>query len=180
MTRPASDLMFHPVRIRILVLLNQHGTATTAQLAEWLPNVTRRTLYRHLNELLEGGLIRVAKRERIRGTVERSYEPARPALLDAGEMRDLAPEDWQKFFIFMTSLLQAEFSAFVEERYGPAGLSGSHVRLGEIRVTPEQMEAFIAETSARSKALETSEPEDAERETYRIGLIAFPLPESMP
>ncbi len=178
MTYPITDLVFHPVRIRLLARINQCAPATTSELAALFPDVSQRTLYRHLDELLKGGLIRVAKSERVRGAVERYYELARPTLLNNGEMQSLTPNEWRKFFIFVTSLLHAEFSDFVEERHSPEGLPGSHLRLGEIMVTPEQMASLIAETLARSAELEASASDNAERENYRISLIAFPLTKS--
>lgn len=179
MARPVTDLIFHPVRIRVLVLLHRHGPATATDLAALLPSVSQRTLYRHLGTLLEGGMIRVAKSRQVRGAVEHYYEPTRPALLDDDELHHLSPTEWRQLFAFITSLLQAEFSAFVEERHTPEGLTESYVRLGEITVTPEQLESFVADTVARGADLEASDPGDGERETYRIGLIAFPMSETM-
>ncbi|MFP4346140.1 MAG: helix-turn-helix domain-containing protein [Anaerolineales bacterium] len=179
MARPVTDLIFHPVRIRLLALLHRHSPATATELAALLPRVSQRTLYRHLEALLEGGMIRIARSRQVRGAVEHSYEPARPALLDDAETQQLTPTEWRQLFAFLTGLLQAEFSAFVEERHTPEGLTESHVRLGEITVTAEQLEAFIAETVERGADLEASDPGDGERETYRIGLIAFPLSETM-
>ena len=60
MSAPA-ELIFHPVRLRVIVALARSTPMTAQQLAEVLGDVPPATLYRHLNKLLVGGILRVVE-----------------------------------------------------------------------------------------------------------------------
>src|SRR6185437_14890770 len=74
MPRPApAELLFHPVRMRIIVALARGAQLTAQQLGEVLADVPAPTLYRQLKKLHEGGVLDVVEERRVRGTVERVY-----------------------------------------------------------------------------------------------------------
>lgn len=64
------DLMVHPIRLRIVTAMS-NDQMTAKDLAEALPDIPQTTLYRHINVLIEGGLIEVVEEIPQRGTVER-------------------------------------------------------------------------------------------------------------
>lgn len=172
MTRNISDLIIHPIRMRILSLVQRHDVMTAAELHSQLPEITQRTLYRHLEDLREGGVLEVAESRRVRGTLEQHYRLCRPLLLTEEERRNASAEDWQRFFAYVTSLLSVEFAAFVRARHGPGGLQpASYIRVGEIKATPEQVALLVEDTITRANAT-TAEPNSS---SYRIGLMIFPL-----
>lgn len=178
MTQPTLDLILHPVRLRLLLLLNRHAPATATQLADQLADVNRRTLYRHLDELLTGGMIRVARTQQVRGTVERYFELARPAVLDVAELNALPPEEGKRLLTYIVSLLQAEFFALLEQSPESKRLADSYLRIGAIVVSPTQMQKLVGELLERAAEMEANPPADEEQQTYRISLIAFPVPEA--
>ena len=67
-----TDLIMHPIRIRILLALVDRKL-TPLQLGEQLADVPQATLYRHLNKLMQGGLLEVIEERPVRGTVEKVY-----------------------------------------------------------------------------------------------------------
>ena len=67
-----TDIILHPVRMRILQNLATRNLAPL-QLAEELVNVPQATLYRHLNKLVEAGILLVVEERPVRGTVEKVY-----------------------------------------------------------------------------------------------------------
>jgi len=64
------ELVLHPVRMRMILAIATR-VLTTQQLANLLPDVAQTTLYRHINLLLEGGILTVVRESKVRGTVER-------------------------------------------------------------------------------------------------------------
>ena len=65
-----SEMLLHPVRMRILQHLTKNGSATTGSIAKIMPDVPRTTLYRHLNLLQKEGYLKIAKEIKVRGTYE--------------------------------------------------------------------------------------------------------------
>lgn len=104
---PASkvDLIFHPVRLDIISALSTHHM-TAGDLAQLMPGVPLTTLYRHINLLVEGGLLQVVEERPIRGTVERVYALAGTPSLRAEDLVGMTKKDYeQAFAIFLSSLL---------------------------------------------------------------------------
>lgn len=170
------DLIFHPVRIRIITLLGRHSPATAADLLERIPDVTQRSLYRHLRELLDGGLLRVASTREVRGTVERSYELAHEGGLSEEAIGSMSAADWQRGFALFTTTLQAEFSAFIDEFPDAESRPWNFARMSEISVSPDTLRAVLAETLERISSLEDEKVDDAKgRRSYRIAIVGFPV-----
>ncbi len=170
------DLIFHPIRIRIITLLGRHSPATAADLLERIPDVTQRSLYRHLRELLDGGLLRVASTRQVRGTVERSYALANEGGLSDEAIGAMSPQEWLRAFALFTSTLQAEFASFVEAYPDRESRPWNFARMNEIRAIPDRMRAAIHDALDRLSDLEDEEGDDAAaRRSYRIAIVGFPI-----
>lgn len=68
-----NQILLNPVRSRIIQYLSVHQVATAAELVSFMTDISRTTLYRHLNTLAENDVIKVVSEKRVRGSVERSY-----------------------------------------------------------------------------------------------------------
>jgi DNA-binding transcriptional ArsR family regulator len=64
------DLLVHPIRLRIVTAMS-NDQMTSKEIAEALPDIPQTTLYRHINALIEGGLLEIVEEIPQRGTVER-------------------------------------------------------------------------------------------------------------
>ena len=105
---PASklDLVIHPIRYRIIVEIS--GARMTAKdLAKAMPDIPQATLYRHINALVEGGIISVVAENPVRGTVERVYAIEDNAVnLSPEDIQDMTKEDYERAAtVFFTSFL---------------------------------------------------------------------------
>ena len=56
-----TEILSNPTRMRIIQYLAGHKEGTAKDLAAYMPDVPRRTLYRHINLLVEADAIRVKK-----------------------------------------------------------------------------------------------------------------------
>ncbi len=74
------EIMLNPVRMRIVQQLAANARMTANELSEKISDVPRTTLYRHINVLLENGLLAVVAERKIRGSLERTFS------LNAGEI----------------------------------------------------------------------------------------------
>lgn len=122
MTESRTDLIFHPVRMRVLQALLRGGRMTTAQLGARLGDVPHATLYRHVGRLADGGVIEVVAERPVRGGVERVYavSAAGGAHLSAREVEHAGAEDHVRYFALFLAGLLGEFERYVGE--APADL----------------------------------------------------------
>jgi len=97
--------------MRIIVEISG-GERTAGQLAEVMPDVPQATLYRHLNALTEGGVLRVVAENPVRGTVERVYAVAE-ASLKPDDLRVLSKEEMLNSFTLVISTFIADFQRYL-------------------------------------------------------------------
>jgi predicted ArsR family transcriptional regulator len=98
------SLMLHPDRLQILTTISARQL-TAQDLAQEL-DIPMTSLYRHLNLLVEGGLLKIVAENPIRGTVEKVYAlPAPPSLSaeDLAGMDKTACE--QAFMVYIATLI---------------------------------------------------------------------------
>lgn len=110
----AMDLLLHPVRLRIVQALVGRSL-TPLELKERLGDVAQATLYRHINQLAEGGLIEVVDERRVRGGVERTYAVISEAVtLEQSDLGGVTADDHFRYFATFVGTLLADFSAYLE------------------------------------------------------------------
>lgn len=114
MTELRRDLLLHPIRIRIVQALT--GTPMTPlELKERLGDVAQATLYRHLHQLEEGGLLEVVDEQRVRGVVERTYGVVASAVrLDMSDLHDATAGDHFRYFATFLGALLTDYTSYLE------------------------------------------------------------------
>lgn len=103
-----AKLVIHPVRLRIITLLTGKKM-TSLELAKKLPEVPQATLYRHIKQLEEGGIIRITETHQVRGTVEKVYTAGsgEKSHFSAEDIRQLSSEEHTALFAsFITGLYE--------------------------------------------------------------------------
>jgi DNA-binding transcriptional ArsR family regulator len=107
MPSPKADLLLHPVRLQIVTAISTQQM-TARELAEAVPDVPQTTLYRHINALVEGGLLKVVSETQIRGTVERTYAVAVLPSLKPEDLQGMTKQDYQQaFLVYLSTLMSA-------------------------------------------------------------------------
>ncbi|WP_129838247.1 helix-turn-helix domain-containing protein [Streptomyces sp. RFCAC02] len=171
----AFELMAHPVRLRVVHAMRGGRELTTADLCERIRDVSKATVYRHVDLLAAGGVLEVASERRVRGAVERRYRLRRDrAGIDAATADSLSPDDHRSAFAAALAVLTAEFTAYLgREAADPAadlvGYRQHAVWLGpgELRGMIDGMREAIAPHLA-------NEPSPG-RTRYLISPILFPV-----
>ena len=69
-----TEVLTHPIRMRVVLTMVGGRELTTAQIAEELPDVPIATLYRHIAALSDGNVLDVVSERRVRGAVERTFK----------------------------------------------------------------------------------------------------------
>src|SRR4051812_9732511 len=109
------ELFGHPARLRIVHALRGGRLLTTAQLGVLLPDVSKAMLYRHVEALVAGGVLQVARERRVRGAVERHYRlHEHRAGIDPEAARSMSKDDHREAFAIATATMIAEFGAYLD------------------------------------------------------------------
>ncbi len=104
--------IMHLVRAQILMELND-CTLTPRQIAILMPDVPLGTVYRHINILLQAGLIKIVGERRVKGTVERQFTLVESAsFLTESERNNLQAEDIMGLITVLTGVIQSAFHRY--------------------------------------------------------------------
>ncbi|WP_328989216.1 helix-turn-helix domain-containing protein [Kribbella sp. NBC_01245] len=111
-----TELLLHPVRLRIVQAVFDGSPFTTLQLRERLPDVSRATMYRQVEILLEGGLLEIESEARVHGAVERRYRLlAAQTLIDRDTAEAMTLDEHRHGFAAATASLLGEFAAYLDQ-----------------------------------------------------------------
>jgi Helix-turn-helix domain len=149
-----AELLLHPVRLRIVQAFLGHRTLTTADLRDELPGVPVASLYRHVAQLADAGVLTVVGERKVRGAAERSYR----LVLEAGSLSPedggtMTAEDHRRAFTTFVATLLADFDRYLD-RSAPAGaapdLPGDRVgyRQAAVWVTDAEFDEMVSELAA--------------------------------
>jgi len=140
-----ANLLLHPVRLQIVTAIsNQQMSAK--ELARVITDVPQTTLYRHINALVEGGLLKVVSETQIRGTVERTYAVAAPPSLKPEDLRGMTKQDYQQAFLVYLSTLMGAARRYLDSRaegeaFDPLA-DGLDLSLGTLQLSDEEFRAL--------------------------------------
>ncbi|MBE1495516.1 DNA-binding transcriptional ArsR family regulator [Amycolatopsis lexingtonensis] len=168
------ELLAHPVRLRIVHAMRGGRTHTTAQLCALLPDVSKAMVYRHVDLLASGGILRVAEERRVRGAVERHYElrPER-ASIDPDTAAGLSPEDHRRGFAVAVAALVAEFNAYLDRENADPATDPVGYRQHAIWLNREELIAMNDELRAAILPRLANPPAPG-RTRYLLSPILFP------
>ncbi len=131
-----ADLLLHPVRLRIVqALVGRAMTAT--EVKELLGDVAQATLYRHLKQLTEGGLLEVVGERQVRGGVERTYQVVVEAVsLGGDDLAGVDADDHFRYFATFVGTLLADYAHY---------LTADQIDLAEDRVGFRQTPLWLSD-----------------------------------
>ncbi|MEU0531586.1 helix-turn-helix domain-containing protein [Amycolatopsis tolypomycina] len=167
-------LLAHPVRVRIVNALRGDRTLTTAGLAGRLPDVSKATVYRHVELLASAGVLEVAGEQRVRGAVERHYRLRQDrAVIDLEAARKMTPEDHRRAFASAVAALVAEFDAYLGREESDPVADQVGYRQHAVWLDPAELQTLIAELRAAIAPRLANEAGPG-RTRYLLSPILFP------
>ncbi|MFE3443185.1 helix-turn-helix domain-containing protein [Nocardia sp. NPDC059180] len=169
------ELLAHPVRLRIVHAMSGGRAATTAQLHAQMPDVSKATLYRHVDLLAEHGVLEIAGEQRVRGVVERSYRLRRErAVIDADAAAAATNDEHRDVFAIAMATLMAEFQSYLDR--GDADIAADQVgyRQHVIWLDRDELAGLIDDLRAVILPRLTHEA-SADRNPYLLSPILFPM-----
>lgn len=169
------ELLAHPVRLRIVHALRGGRMLTTSQLCERIPDASKATVYRHVDQLAGAGVLEVAEERRVRGAVERGYRlrPERAAV-DAETLASLTADDHRRAFTAAMASLIAEFSGYLDRDGADPVADLVGYRQHGIWLSQDELTALIGAMQQAIVPALGNEP-TRERSRYLLSPILFPV-----
>ncbi len=166
------DLLLHPIRIRIIMAL-AGKPLTPGQIAAEIADVPQTSLYRHINALVEGGILNIVDERPIRGTVEKVYALVEGAArLSHEDIASVSDEDHLRYFmVYLSSLLQ-DFSSYLERTQSTSDKEMIYNKV-RLYLTDEEYHTL----SEQFRALATPyaiDDGDPQRKRYIFGFVSIP------
>lgn len=172
-----ADLIIHPVRFKILRLLDREDL-TTAEIGQILEDVPNSSIYRHLKLLLDGGMIEVTETRLIKGIQEKTYRLMRPAVLDQGDIAAWNADDHLHYFTTYVLTLISDFERYTrhtEEKEGYIDMLSDRVGYREVEIwaSKQELDRAIGEMSKAVQPLLDSKA-GGNRRRYKLSTILHP------
>jgi DNA-binding transcriptional ArsR family regulator len=168
------ELLGHPVRLRVVHALRGGRVLTTAELGASIPDVSKATLYRHVEVLAEGGVLEVAEERRVRGAVERLYRlRADRASIDPATIASLTADDHRRGFALAMAVLVAEFNLYLDHEQADPVEDLVGYRQHAVWLSPEELAALIEGMRAAILPVLSNEATE-DRTRYLLSPILFP------
>lgn len=136
--------LLNPVRMKIVQVVSEKGTATPKEISEAVPGVPIASLYRHIKKLLEIQVLEVMSETPIRGTVEKTYK-VRLDPLKAIEDAVLSGDrdaHYDLFYTFAVSMI-SDFSSYVSKQDYDLVNDRVGFRSYPVTMTDEVCDAFL-------------------------------------
>jgi DNA-binding transcriptional ArsR family regulator len=175
------DILMHPVRIKISQALMRNKDKETGlsprEMLEIIKDVPQATLYRHIQVLLDAGIIHVVSEKKIRSVSEKYYA------LNAEEAR-LSSEDWRKaslddkinyYNYYQLSLLN-QYKTYLTNLEEENSADRSTFSIVEMALTNEEFEDFQVELNNLMMKYynDTSKNKEKDAPIRTIGVTIIP------
>jgi hypothetical protein len=160
----STDLLLHPVRLRVVQAFLGDRTLTTADLRAALPDVPLASLYRHVALLADAGVLEVAGERKVRGAAERSYRLVVAAASvgeeDAGRV---PPEEHRRAFATFAAGLLADFDRYLDRGDADLARDGVGYRQLGLWLTDDEFAELLAELRDVLRARLDNQPAEGRR-----------------
>jgi len=166
-----ANLLFHPVRLRIAQLLTGGRQLTAHQIAQGIPQVPQASLYRHLNLLVEGGIVTVADERPVqnRNLVERVYAlDLEAAALQPEEVAQTSPDDQRRYFTLFLLMVLGDFERYLQgQHHGElVGSDAVEYQHHALYLSSEEADQLLADLRAVRVAAQAKAPSPERRRRY--------------
>ncbi|MGV8858691.1 helix-turn-helix domain-containing protein [Rhodoglobus sp.] len=173
----SSEILLHPVRLRIVQAFLGDRALTTTQLAAELDDVPAGSLYRHIALLADAGILRVAAERRIRGSVERTYTLAQAeASIGPAELAAMTPEQHGQAFLAFAAGLIANFDRYLAAGTPDLVRDGVGYRVNAMWMTDAEFLEFTRDLAMVFQARLTNEPVKG-RKRRIVASVILPAPD---
>ncbi len=138
------ETVLHPGRLRIVhALMDRELTAR--QLSAELSDIPQASLYRHVGRLVDAGVLRVTREERVRGGTQRTYTVVKSAVtLGPRDLDTASSADHQRYFAAFVGALVAGFEQYLRTTDADPTRDGVAYQQIPVWITPAESRQLAA------------------------------------
>lgn len=141
-----TDLLLHPVRLRVIHALLGGEELTTSDLAARLPDVPTASLYRHVARLVDAEVLTVVSERAVRGTTERTYAlDVTASHVGPDALATMSREDHRRAFTAFTAGLLGQFGRYLEREDVDLARDRVGYRQVALWLTDEELDEMLGE-----------------------------------
>ena len=155
-----AELLLHPVRLRVIQAIAGRRV-TVQELKTSVPGVPHATLYRHVNRLIDGGVLSVVEERRVRGTTERTLALVdEHAVVGPADAAKAAPADLFRWYATFLVTQLTEFAGYLEREDHDLLADGVGFRTVPLHLDDEEFAQFTATLADLLGRAHANEPTD--------------------
>ncbi|MFP3123912.1 helix-turn-helix domain-containing protein [Ectobacillus funiculus] len=173
MMNEKANLILHPVRMQIVQTLIGGRRLTVQEMGQRLSAVPQATLYRHLNKLVQGGVIEAVEQHQVRGAVEKVYALSSGGVISPQEFMESSNEEKMEVFIQFVSGLINNFGSYVNQEKADFVKDGATFRQAELHMNDDEFQEFTQGIAAVFQKFIQNDPRD-DRKKRTIATIIIP------
>ncbi|SFI62840.1 helix-turn-helix domain-containing protein [Thermoflavimicrobium dichotomicum] len=159
-----AELLLHPIRMRIIRAFVGGRNLTAQQLIDLLPDIPQATLYRHVNKLLQGGILQVVQQRQIRGALERVYALAEHALqVPPASDQQETQADYGQHFLGFLAVLQSDFQRYMDQVSCDTQKNGIFYQQVHLNLSDDEFQELIDQLHALIEHFLQKEPSPKRR-----------------
>ncbi|WP_040950180.1 helix-turn-helix domain-containing protein [Gorillibacterium massiliense] len=174
MTRSRADALLHPVRMKIIQAFITGGMQTPLQLAEFMGNIPQATMYRHLNQLVNAGILEVVAERKNRGTIEKVYTLApNGSDLQVNDYTETSADVHMEMFQKFVGLLIGDFGSYLDQEHYHLLQDGVSFRQVQLNLNDEEYSDLLQTIREQMQKYAGNQPGDGRR-LRKISTIVTP------
>jgi hypothetical protein len=174
----SSDLLLHPVRLRIVKAFLGDRALTTRQLAAELSDVPAGSIYRHVGLLAEAGVLQVVAERRVRGVIERTYTlRIFAAQIQPDEIAAMSLAEHANAFLAYVAGLLGDFDRYLATEPEDPGRDGAGYSVAAMWLTDAELADYLRDLGAISQPRLANAPGNG-RQRRMLYTVMLPAPES--
>lgn len=176
-TDSMTELMLHPVRFRVIQCLLGDHHKTAQQISEELPDVPQATLYRHLNKLVDGGVLHIVDQNQVRGAVERVYALHAKDPDVNSEVMGMSRDQMRHTFMMFVASLVDDFDRYLKRDKIDLYADGVSYRKATVYLSDDEFNALLAQTRKLLEPTLQNEPAPGRKRRVIANVV---MPDSNP
>ncbi|MGW9124029.1 helix-turn-helix domain-containing protein [Paenibacillus chitinolyticus] len=172
------EVLMHPVRMKIsqVLMRNKDTGLTSLEMVKIIKDVPQATLYRHIQVMLDAGIIRVLKEKKVKSVVEKYYVLNElEAKLNMEEWKKASHEKKLDYVSYYQLSLMTQYQSYlkkIEEQNSRE--DGATFSLVELKLDEEQFNRFQHELNELMIKYYHSGSEDTEAPVRTIAFTIIP------
>ncbi|WP_163582548.1 helix-turn-helix domain-containing protein [Gracilibacillus saliphilus] len=173
-----AELLIHPVRMKIIQALMRSGDngLTTFEMLGIIKDVPQATLYRHIQTLLDAGIIRITKEKKVRSVTEKYYTlNEEEAKLTPEEWRNTSNENKVNYYSYYQLSLMNQYQSYLSKVEDKGAEDLSTFSLLETKLDDETFAKFQKELNdLMVKYYQSTSVKNKDTQTRTVAITIIP------